>query len=119
MKDKLVIVRASQGEPLARTVISEKSNLVYLANPARIDAVRAGETYPVGFPCEDVFQFDDRLAALLEEQWRTTGRTEERGMETVCTLSCTCYLGRRFALTKLLSTTANPMAGISAPGGRS
>jgi hypothetical protein len=28
------------------------------------------------------------------------------------------YLERRFALTKLLRNTANPMAGISAPGGR-
>lgn len=77
MKNALVIARASQGEPLARTVISEKSNLIYLAHPARIDAIRAGETYPVGFPCEDVFQFDENLAERLTEQWRLTGCTDD------------------------------------------
>jgi hypothetical protein len=48
----------------------------YLANPARIDAVKAGETDPVGFPQEDVFEFDERVFATRTDQWerqRATG----------------------------------------------
>lgn len=64
-----VIARAHQGEPLERIALETGRRVVYLANPARIDAVLAGESNAVGFPKEDVFEFDEAAFAALADQW--------------------------------------------------
>lgn len=65
----LVLARASQGEPIKRMLIEVGERVLYLANPARIAAVEAGESDPVGYPPEDVFEFDEAVYAALVEQW--------------------------------------------------
>jgi hypothetical protein len=51
--------------------------LVYLANPARLSAVAAGETDPVGFPVEDVFRYDAATAARLLQGWAANGNLDQ------------------------------------------
>ena len=71
-----VIARADRGEPLERIAIEWGTRVVYLANPARIDAVLAGESNPIGFPQEDVFEFDEVVFADLSDQWARKRATE-------------------------------------------
>ena len=71
-----VIARADRGEPLERIAIETGRRVVYLANPARIGAVEAGESNPVGFPREDVFEFDEGVFASLADQWARQRATE-------------------------------------------
>lgn len=69
MAEPLVIARASGGEPLVRNAMGRRRDLVYLANPAYLAEVRRGESNPVGFPCEDVFEYDSATAERLNRLW--------------------------------------------------
>jgi hypothetical protein len=71
-----VIARADRGEPLERIAMETGTEVVYLANPARIDAVMAGDSRPIGFPIEDVFEFDEGMFATLAEQWARQRATD-------------------------------------------
>lgn len=72
----VVLARASRGEPLRRIAVGSGGRVLYLANPDRLDAVRAGESDPVGFPKEDVFEFDEGAFAALIEQWTRQRATD-------------------------------------------
>jgi hypothetical protein len=74
--EKLVLAMASRGEPLRRMLMGVGERVFYLANPERIAAVAAGETEPVGFPQEDVFEFDERVFADLATQWARQRATD-------------------------------------------
>ncbi len=65
-----VLARASGGEPLIRLAIEVENRLAYLLNPERIDAMHDGKVDPVGFPCNDIFELDDSLAAQLARAWK-------------------------------------------------
>jgi hypothetical protein len=73
MENDLVIARGFQGKPLKRVAMGRRKGLVYLANPALLAAIRAGESEPVGFPATDVFAFDDNEFAALEREWEARG----------------------------------------------
>jgi hypothetical protein len=77
MSYPVVLARASRGEPLTRIAVGSGKKLIYLVNPTRLDALEAGNTSPVGFPREDVFQFDEDLARRLGDQWKRKGRTTD------------------------------------------
>ncbi len=77
MGRRTVLARACGGEPLERALVEQGATVAYLANPARLAAVEAGESYPIGFPTEDVFDFDGELYARLREQWERDGRTDQ------------------------------------------
>jgi hypothetical protein len=66
---QVVLAMASGGEPLRRILTDIGERVFYLANPERIAAVEAGESHPIGFPMEDVFEFDEAVFAALVEQW--------------------------------------------------
>ena len=72
----VVLAMASGGEPLRRMLVEVGDRVFYLANPARIAAVETGETDPVGFPQEDVFEFDEGVFAALAEQWARQRATD-------------------------------------------
>jgi hypothetical protein len=57
-------------------LMSIGDRVFYLANPERIAAVEAGETEPVGFPQEDVFEFDEGVFAALADQWARQRATD-------------------------------------------
>jgi hypothetical protein len=72
----LVVAMASGGKPIKRILMGIGERVFYLANPDRIASVQAGETDPVGFPQEDVFDFDEAVFADLSEQWARKRATE-------------------------------------------
>lgn len=72
----VVMVRASQGEPLRRIPIWSNRDVVYLANPDLIAAVEAGDSSPIGFPIDDVYAYDAGIFEQLTGQWGRDGRTE-------------------------------------------
>ena len=57
-------------------MVGSGERVFYLANPDRIAAVEAGETDPVGFPQEDVFEFDEGVFATLADQWARQRATD-------------------------------------------
>jgi hypothetical protein len=73
---QVVLAMASGGEPLRRMLIDVGERVFYLANPERIAAVEAGRSEPVGFPQEDVFEFDEEVFAALAEQWARQRATD-------------------------------------------
>jgi hypothetical protein len=68
MKGASVLVRAFGGVPLARKVWGEGQRVIYITDDEGFKRLAAGRAIvsPVGFPKEDVFQFDDRLFRRLE-----------------------------------------------------
>lgn len=64
-----VLARASEGQPLVRLAIEVENRLAYLLNPERIEAMHAGRVDPVGFPCSDIFEFEENLAHELSLAW--------------------------------------------------
>jgi hypothetical protein len=73
--DGLVLAMASGGKPIKRIMMGIGERVFYLANPDLITAVEAGESDPVGFPQEDVFEFDEEFAALAD-QWARQRATD-------------------------------------------
>ena len=71
-----VIVRDADGSPLKRVALEGENGLIYLATPELLVAVWEGKSDPVGFPCEDVFQFDEGTYAALIDQWARQRATE-------------------------------------------
>ncbi|GAA4819491.1 hypothetical protein GCM10023232_15430 [Sphingosinicella ginsenosidimutans] len=75
-----VLARASGGQPLVRLAIEVENRLAYLLNPDRVEAMRDGKVDPVGFPCNDVFELDDTLAAELAGAWERGDGQMLRGL---------------------------------------
>ena len=69
MEPTIVIARAWGGEPVRRTAVEYDGGAVYIVNPDQLDAWKAGETRPAGFPAEDVFEFNEAVFGALNEQW--------------------------------------------------
>lgn len=70
---KRVVALSFCGEPLARMLIAEDNGLSYIANPARIGAVESGDSDPVGFPNEDIYEYDDESFREAAAFWLATG----------------------------------------------
>jgi len=70
-----VIARAYGGQPLRRMALKSGKNCVYLANPDNLASVESGDSFPVGFPREDVFLFDSIAYEILRVQWDKGQRT--------------------------------------------
>ncbi len=73
MEHSTVLVRAIGGKPARLVAVDVGSGLIYAANPASLERVAVGESWPVGFPEEDVFEFDEKAYEALSEKWRRLG----------------------------------------------
>jgi hypothetical protein len=71
-----VLVRAIGGLPVELVAVEVKGGLVYVAHPGSLARVRAGISWPVGFPAEDVFEFDEGAHAALSDQWAVNRRLD-------------------------------------------
>ena len=60
-------------------VCGRGNGLVYLANPDRIDLIRAGDSDPVGFPIEDCYSFDEATFSRLRSEWEASGKAHGWG----------------------------------------
>ena len=65
-----VLVRAATGQPVAMIVVTIGKGLVYVANPSSIERIESGQSWPVGVPDEDVFEFDESVFARLLALWK-------------------------------------------------
>jgi hypothetical protein len=88
----LVLARAFRGQPLRRFLIDMTDRAAFVVNPDYLAAVEAGESGAVGFPAEDVFEFDADLYDQLRKQWEKEGRTDDALWR-----AAQPYMGRRAA----------------------
>ncbi len=73
MRGDIVLVRGAGGAPLRRIVWENRVDKVMILNPDFYKrALQQGDVRPVGFPPEDVFEFDLHLYERLR-------RSEARG----------------------------------------
>jgi hypothetical protein len=56
-----VIVRAFGGEPLKRVAYKKGQRLIYVSRQDLYEKILDGEKMPIGFPTDDVFEFDPML----------------------------------------------------------
>lgn len=68
-----VIARDADSKPLIRVALDRRHGLIYLANPKLLDAIRRGDSEPVGFPERDVFmstsETEQAIAEGLQIDW--------------------------------------------------
>lgn len=79
--EKLIVVRDFAGKPLKRVVIAEADGLVYVSSPDLVEAVNNGESYPVGFPIEDVYLFEMARFSSMAGEYERVGRVDEVSWE--------------------------------------
>lgn len=77
MAYRAVMARAYRGEPWRALLVSATEKAAYLVSPESLPAFEAGECTPVGFPAEDVFEFNDALFDRLRQQWESSARTDD------------------------------------------
>jgi len=66
MRGDVVLARAFEGKPLRRIVWEEKGEIVMIFHPDYYErALRGEDARPIGFPAEDVFEFDEALFKSL------------------------------------------------------
>ena len=67
MKGDKVIVRADREEALIRLVWAVDEDAVYITDEAGFGKLSAGldGLFPIGFPREDVFRYDTKLAGQI------------------------------------------------------
>ncbi len=68
MRGDLVIVKAYGEKPLIRRIWNSNENVVYITNDEQFQLLIAGKDAiePIGFPREDVFKYDQKLATSME-----------------------------------------------------
>lgn len=66
MRGSNVIVRDFMGKPLVRRLWAIEGNIAYIVRDAEYQRLSAGEEAisPIGFPIEDVFEFDADAAEM-------------------------------------------------------
>lgn len=73
MDDKLVVARAYEGRPVTMVLIGKGCGVAFLSRPALAASVARQEIEPIGFPAEDIYRFDARLAEQLVREWESGG----------------------------------------------
>jgi len=67
MRGTMVIVRDFKGEALVRRVWDADQKVVYITDDQQLEQLVAGKDalMPVGFPPEDVFEYDSGIVKLI------------------------------------------------------
>lgn len=71
MRGERVIVRAFGNQPLARIVWEISENTVFITNDEQFKRLMEGAEdalMPIGFPSEDVFEYDSTWIASLKKE---------------------------------------------------
>lgn len=73
MKGDIIIARNYCGRPLIRRVWSYDSDAVYITNEEQYELLKAGRKtlFPIGFPREDVFEYNAELAEKAEALYQS------------------------------------------------
>ncbi|GJE48237.1 nucleoside-diphosphate-sugar epimerase [Methylobacterium sp. PvP062] len=72
----LALVRAYDGEPLKRVILATGPDVLYVANPRFLDAIRTGRSQPIGFRPVDCYAWDEIAFERLSEAYAASGQTE-------------------------------------------
>jgi hypothetical protein len=69
MRGNIVIIRTYGDVPLVRRVWDEDDSAIYITNDEQFQLLTQGKEalQPVGFPREDVFQYNPDLAAVMDQ----------------------------------------------------
>jgi hypothetical protein len=82
--DKIaVLARAFKGEPLVRVIIYSQGSMAYLARPESVDAVKSGDSIPIGFPLSDIYQFNTDTYDVLRTEWDQSGGVSRETWERI------------------------------------
>ena len=91
MAGELVIIRDFRGRPLVRRVWMSDQRGVYITDDEGFASLKAGKRdhIPVGFPREDVFEYDPELAVRAQDlyasgawDWGRLRRWRQSGSHT-------------------------------------
>lgn len=79
MRGQTVIVRADGGTPLVRKIWQVDDQAVYITDDATLAKLAQGQDapFPIGFPPEDVFEYEPEAAARIgrpDWSWSTLSR---------------------------------------------
>jgi hypothetical protein len=80
MRGDKVLVKAYGDRPLERAVWEVGNGKVYISRPELIELCERREAWPIGFPKEDVFLFDDSLYRRLESAARRKDKRQLAGI---------------------------------------
>ena len=71
MQGDTVVIREFGGRPLIRRVWAANDDVVFVCSEERYKHLLAGEDdrYPVGFPREYVYQYDESIVVTLQSLW--------------------------------------------------
>lgn len=72
MRGDLIIVKCHGGQPSVRRLWDQDKMAVYVTNDEQLSLLLEGKTalWPIGFPREDVFKYDPKLAASMDQLFR-------------------------------------------------
>lgn len=72
MRGDLVVVKEFGGRPLIRRVWDSNDEVVYVCSEERYNFLLSGEDdrYPIGFPREYVFGYDQSIVGTLSSLWQ-------------------------------------------------
>jgi hypothetical protein len=82
MRGDKVLARAFGQKPLERVVWDIEGEKVFICRPDLLEACERRESWPVGFPVADIFQFDASLYKRLESAMR---RKDTRNLSSIWT----------------------------------
>ena len=74
----VVMARAWRGEPWRCLLVEMTARTAYLVGEESEAALSAGDCEAIGFPAEDIFEFDPDLYRRLAEQWASQRRADDR-----------------------------------------
>ncbi len=71
-----VIVRDAWGEPLPRVLCTVKAAKAFVCTPELYESCQRGERMAVGFPLEDVYEYNGKLLTQLAEAFQKKDRKQ-------------------------------------------
>ncbi len=74
----VAMARAWRGEPWRCVVVQSTGRATFLTAQDQVAAIDAGEIAPIGFPAEDVYEFDRDIFDALRRQWESQHQTDDR-----------------------------------------
>ncbi|MBI4844528.1 MAG: hypothetical protein HY809_09435 [Nitrospirae bacterium] len=69
MNGEIIIARAYRDKPLIRRIWSSNEKVVFITNNEQFQLLTEGldAIEPIGFPKEDIFQYDESMADLINK----------------------------------------------------
>jgi hypothetical protein len=83
MSQPIVIVRAFMGQPMKCVVLDSDGERAAVANPASLQKIKNGESFPVSLPHTAVFEFDEAAYSRLLDEFKASGETRSHSWRSL------------------------------------